>query len=529
MPLKRADMRRIDIPESPIPAKPMTDKVQIQGSMLLRNIGLNFVGLAAPLAVAVATIPYVVSELGPERFGVLALVGAVLGYFRVFDLGLGRSTTKFISEALGSGESHRIPAIFWTSMSSVLVLGAAGALLFAGLSPLLVDRVFNVPPELRDEMKLVFFISAAGVMVTMVRASLVGVLEAFQRFGILNAIRAPSSIASYLIIVSVLLLGGGLPLIVFSLLMKDALVLLIYMVPCWKAISRSGTFVAFDVRIAPSLFSFGGWLTLHNISGYIIIYGDRALVPVLLTLTALTYYTVPFDLVARFSILSTAVMAVLFPGFSTLHATDRDQLERLFWKALKYISLVAGLIMSVLIFLSEDILVLWLGSDFERSTLVLQILAVSFFASALSWLLSTLLQGAGYIKMVTLIVLPMVPLQVFLTWLLTVTLGIEGTALSTIAPKIIGILFFYRASRAFGLIGPFPSIGRRHMKLLTAFVPIGAMVAVKLVFDVHYVISGVLALAFILGYIAAVWRYAVDDGDKQTARHVIRKYLTSHS
>ncbi|MCI0403070.1 MAG: flippase, partial [Acidobacteria bacterium] len=54
----------------------------------------------------VLCIPPIIAGLGAERFGLLALAWAVLGYFNIFDLGLGRATTKFVAESLGRGEHH---------------------------------------------------------------------------------------------------------------------------------------------------------------------------------------------------------------------------------------------------------------------------------------------------------------------------------------------------------------------------------------------------------------------------------------
>jgi O-antigen/teichoic acid export membrane protein len=71
-------------------------QIKISGGLIARNTLLNLIGLAAPLLVAILTIPYVVHGLGTDRFGLLSLAWVVLGYFTIFDLGLGRATTKYV-------------------------------------------------------------------------------------------------------------------------------------------------------------------------------------------------------------------------------------------------------------------------------------------------------------------------------------------------------------------------------------------------------------------------------------------------
>lgn len=67
---------------------------------------INLIGQALPLLVAVVAMPFVARGLETERFGLLSLAWAVMGYFTVFDLGLGRATTKHLAEALGTGETR---------------------------------------------------------------------------------------------------------------------------------------------------------------------------------------------------------------------------------------------------------------------------------------------------------------------------------------------------------------------------------------------------------------------------------------
>jgi O-antigen/teichoic acid export membrane protein len=77
--------------------------VQVSGRLLARNTLFNFIGQGIPLLVGLVTIPLIVHGLGAERFGLLSLTWVVLGYFTIFDLGLGRAATKYVADALARG------------------------------------------------------------------------------------------------------------------------------------------------------------------------------------------------------------------------------------------------------------------------------------------------------------------------------------------------------------------------------------------------------------------------------------------
>src|SRR5258705_13553401 len=72
------------------------------GRLLARNAVWNLLGNGTPMIVAVVCIPILIRGLGKERFGVLTLVWAVIGYASLFDLGLGRALTQLVARKLAA-------------------------------------------------------------------------------------------------------------------------------------------------------------------------------------------------------------------------------------------------------------------------------------------------------------------------------------------------------------------------------------------------------------------------------------------
>src|SRR6266568_8574286 len=106
-----------------------------RGRLLARNTIWNLLGGAAPMVVAVFSIPILIQGLGKDRFGVLTLAWALIGYASLFDIGLGRALTQLVAKKLGRGEHHEIPALAWTSFLLMLPLGVAGAVAVIAISP----------------------------------------------------------------------------------------------------------------------------------------------------------------------------------------------------------------------------------------------------------------------------------------------------------------------------------------------------------------------------------------------------------
>jgi O-antigen/teichoic acid export membrane protein len=161
------------------------------GRLLARNTVWNLLGSGAPMIVAVFCIPILIRGLGTDRFGVLTLAWALIGYASLFDLGLGRALTQLVAQKLGAGEEQEIPSLAWTSLLLMLALGLAGTAVVLLISPWLAGRALNVPDALDAETLSAFRLLGISLPFVITTAGLRGLLEAHQRFGLINALRIP--------------------------------------------------------------------------------------------------------------------------------------------------------------------------------------------------------------------------------------------------------------------------------------------------------------------------------------------------
>lgn len=402
------------------------------GNGLVRNSILNFLGQVLPLVVALFAIPFIVKGFGLERFGLLSLAWMLLGYFAYLDLGLGRATVWFVAERLREKDEQNIAGIVWGSLAINTIVGALIGVLMWLAAPLLAARVFTVPAALVDEARRMFIVLAFAIPVITNGAALRGVLEAAQRFDIVNAVKAPSNIAVFVIPLIGMAFSAGLPAITAWMVLSRVATALIYWVYAAKMFPGLLRRFSLHSKQMHALIRYGGWVTLTNFLNPVMFYGERLLIAALLPLGILAYYTAPFEMISRLGIFPHSIALALFPAFSYAGAQNPGAVrERLILQPSKYLLLILTPLTALFVFFAPEILQLWLGDEFRRQgSLVLQILAGAFFFNALAYITSTAVQGLGRPELKAKLDIGQSILFIGISWMLIKQFGIQGAAVA---------------------------------------------------------------------------------------------------
>jgi O-antigen/teichoic acid export membrane protein len=419
------------------------------GRLLARNTLWNLIGNGAPLVVAVFSIPALIRGLGRDRFGVLALAWALIGYASLFDLGLGRALTQLVAKKLGTGEDGEVPALVWTSLVLMLLLGIVGAAVVIFASPWLVHHLLNIPGSLQGETLQSFYLLGLSIPVVINTAGLRGLLEAYQRFGIINALRIPMGVFSYAGPLLALPFSKSLVPVVAVLAVGRLVGWAAHLLVCLRILPELRQGIVWQSSAIGSLLRFGGWMTVSNVIGPLMLTIDRFFIGALLSVQAVAYYATPYEMVTKLLVLSGALAGVMFPAFSTTTAQDPQRAARLYDRSILAISGVLTPICLLIVVFARPILALWIGPQFAESSFkVAQILSIGVLLLGLESLPFALLQAIGRPDLPAKTNLIEVPLYVGAFWFLTVRYGLVGAATAwSLRASLDGLVLILLAHR----------------------------------------------------------------------------------
>lgn len=483
------------------------------GGLLARNTVISIVGQGVPLLVAVFTIPLLISGLGTDRYGVLTLAWMVVGYFSLFDLGLGRALTKLVAEKVESPQERDLPTLVWTTLFLMLVLGLVGAVVMLLLSPWLVYGALKVPRELQVETLHAFYLLALSTPLVITSAGFSGILVARQRFGLLNAVDIPMGVFTFLGPLLILPFSQSLFYLVAILVAGRLLAWLAYLRLCFHVLPEMRGSITLRRSVVTPLLRFGSWMTVSNVIGPLMVYLDRFLIGGMVSVAAVAYYTTPYSMVTKLWIVPRAIAGVLFPAFAASFTQDRNRATLLFGRGVKYTFLALFPVILVIVTLAYEGLDLWLGAEFaQNSTRVLQLLAVGVFINSVAQIAFAQLQGAGRSDLTAKLHLVELPFYLVLVWWLISAYGIEGAAIAWVVRVSVDMLFLFGVSQR---ILPTSTSGIRRMALLMG----GALLTLALASLLQSIVmKAAFLLLMLVGFVLVAWFLVLDPDERMLVK-----------
>lgn len=396
---------------------------------LTKNSIYNLLGNGLPFLVGIVTIPRLVHVLGTERFGILTLNWAVLGYFSLFDLGLGRALTQIVAERSGSDDLAELPDIIRTALTIMFMLGIAGTVLLSSVSPILVGKGLIMTSTLKGEVLASLLITAVCIPAVTLLAGIRGILEGRQHFFSISALRLGMGILTFLGPWLVSFKTVNIFWIISSLLVMRYAALCFHYLIAKEKIPEMNMGGKFRTVYLKMLAKFGGWMTVSNVISPLMVNFDRFFIGAFLSVTAVAYYATPFEVVTKLLVISGAIVSVLFPVFGSLHRSAPKEVQRLYNNGLKILALILAPILLLLGIGAPFLLSFWLGPEFSRQgAWVLRVLCVGVLINSLAAVPFAFVQGLGRPDLTAKCHIIEIPIYMVLLWLLGTHFGIIGVA-----------------------------------------------------------------------------------------------------
>ena len=418
---------------------------------IARNSVYNLGGSVLPLIVSLVTVPLYLKAIGVERYGILALCWLMVGYFGLFEFGLGTATGQRIASM-----PHETARARSQLLSSAFVLsflfGVAGGIVLLLAAKALLFGMNRIDIGLTGEVSGSIPWLALAMPFTTSSSVLNGALIGRKHFLAANlssvAINVACSIAP---LVTALTYSNELPALIATVVLTKAagLLVLAAQVRSNLPFERAGFASQHEVM---RLVRFGGWVAASNIVTPVLLAVEKLIIPWKLGSAMLSVYMISYNLASRYAMIPQGVRMAMLPDFSVLQENELQALEERGQNAL--CTLTAPVCIAAVIAL-PFLMPLWLGHQVgDPATPVIIILLAGFWWNGCSHIPYAKLQGMGRPDLITKITLIQFGPYLLALILAIGALGIIGAALCWSLRAVVESLIFFWAA------GNFTSLAR---------------------------------------------------------------------
>jgi O-antigen/teichoic acid export membrane protein len=402
------------------------------------NVGARYVTLALELLLGLLMLPFNARHLGASDYGLWMLAASIVAYFPIIDLGYGGALERFVAHYRARREAQAINEISSTLVIMFAGMGLVALALIAGIAWNL-GSLFDLDPQRAWTGGLLMMFVAVQFAFGFPFGVFGAVVNGFQRTYLNSMVGIGVSLAVVAVNVAVVLAGGSLVQLVAALTLTRMVGFLLYRVNAYRVFPL--------LRIRPTLFrwsrmremaQFSVYMLVQDVSTRVNYAADPIVIAAFLSTGAVAVWTVAQRLADVVLQLTNQFNYVLFPVVVDCDTAQRDSRLRDLLLQGTRLSLATTLpIAGSLMVLAEPVIIGWTGSEFRAAIPVLQLLTLVVLVRVGSATASTVLQGAGHLRLLSYSNFVAAAVNVALSVVLIRTHGLPGVAVATLLPVLV--------------------------------------------------------------------------------------------
>jgi len=349
---------------------------------MLRNILSNWFGLVVLGVISVILTPAMIHGLGNMYYGMWALVGSLVDYSGLLDMGMRATLFRYVAYFRGANQRAGLNQTFATGVTIALCAMFLCALGFIGLAVAL-PPFFKFAGTDKVVFSKVILLMGASVSLALPTQFLSAYLRGLERFDLYNLGVMVHAIVRATLLLALLKLGFGIIPVAMGVLASEVFVLMLY----WVLVKRAdpGLKVSLDHltwKQTREMCNFGFYSFVTN-SGETLRYStDSFVIGRMLTVALVTPFNVATRLTEYFKALIGGVSGPIMVRLSSLTGKNQeDELREEFLRSTRFSMLLSILVGGVMILDGKTLIRIWMGPEYLVSYPILVVLTVAYIVT----------------------------------------------------------------------------------------------------------------------------------------------------
>jgi len=361
---------------------------------IIKNTLYNIISYGYSAIIGFFLVPFVIKNIGLNRYGIWSLITMITGYFSLIDFGIGQSFERYIAEYKAKNDIRNLNYVVNSGLLIYLLL----FFILIPLSIISLDfliKILKIPQEFSSEAKFIFKWAIIYIGFSNIFGLFYSCMRGFQRMDITGKVTIFLTTFHAIGVILFLKHGWGLKgLMVNNFLVYSigGLTYIFFLNKIFLDIRLN--LLLFEKAMLKRLSKFGikRWIT--SIEEVITYQTDKFFISHFLNVSLVGIYQIGYTIPEKVASMIRLLNSAVVPASAELKAMDdKEKLIKLHFLGLKYISTVAFPLM-FFIFVSAPLIInIWVGSGYEKSIIVLRLFSLIFLITSLSSNLTAILVG----------------------------------------------------------------------------------------------------------------------------------------
>lgn len=408
---------------------------EIRAGIILSYLTIMVVNVAGLIST-----PIIIRNLGEEQYGLYLVLGSLIAYISLLDLGIANTITRYVAKYKVTDdvekEKYFFSIIFRIVVFVVLLMVGLGCLLYFNLGGLIKTDGLNV------NLGAVFFLFLATSIINVISGFLNGYLSAYEKFIFIKTLNLVKCLLRLVIIILFFSKSGSILFLVLMDFLLAIFLLLLNFIYFLRNYPRKINLSYYDSKLLKEIYQYSYWVFILGLISQIQWQTGQILIGYKIDNTAVTTYGLGILLGTYYGAFSTAVSGV-FIARTTYKVYQENSIQELTEYMVKVGRISAIILMCILtnfIINGMDFIRLWVGGDYKAIWFVALLIMSVYTIPLLQAIANQVLDAKKLFKFKAKIYLVFLSLGSVLGFLLMNYYSIYGMIIGIVIGWVISLI-----------------------------------------------------------------------------------------
>lgn len=329
---------------------------------------LSYASIFINIIISLIYTPIMLRLLGQSEYGLFSLIGSLVGYLTILDLGLGNAIIRYTARNRVVGDEEAEARLNGMFVALYCVIGlltvAIGTVLYLNL-----DNMFGPTLSVLElqKAKIMTLLLIFNFAVSFPLGVFGSIIQAYEKFVFFKLLAIARTLLTPLIILPLLLWGYGSVAMVVVQTVLNLAVLLVNMVYALKKLDVKIYFGQYDWALLKEIAGYSFFIFLNIIVDKIYWSTGQFILGIVSGTMLVAIYAVAMNLNTMYILFSTAVSGVLLPRITMMVANDasNEALSEMMVRIGRVQYVVMAYVLSGFILFGQAFIILWAGENYR--------------------------------------------------------------------------------------------------------------------------------------------------------------------